>query len=118
MAERIDAGWTDELTVSQALQLAVSALAGPERTLTGDDLEVAVLERRRPAVLPPAHRPRGRRHHRRAGPAAAEPPRTDPGAATSALLGAGAGYPPAMERRIFGVENEYGSPAPCAASAA
>ncbi|MGD9753094.1 MAG: proteasome subunit alpha [Acidimicrobiia bacterium] len=45
VAERIDAGWTDELTVSQALQLAVSALAGPERTLTGDDLEVAVLER-------------------------------------------------------------------------
>ncbi len=45
VAERIEAGWTDELTVAEALRLATSALAGPDRTLTGDDLEVAVLER-------------------------------------------------------------------------
>lgn len=45
LAERIEAGWSDELTFVAALQLAVGALAGPDRTLTGDDLEVAVLER-------------------------------------------------------------------------
>jgi proteasome alpha subunit len=45
VAERLGAGWTDELTVTDALRLAVGALAGPDRTLTGDDLEVDVLER-------------------------------------------------------------------------
>ncbi len=45
VADRLEAGWSDELSVDQALHLAVGALSGPERTLTGDDLEVAVLER-------------------------------------------------------------------------
>jgi len=45
VAERIESGWSDTLTVGEALQVAVAALAGPDRTLTGDDLEVAVLER-------------------------------------------------------------------------
>ncbi len=45
VAERVEQGWADDLSVTAALQLAAEALSGPERTLTGDDLEVAVLER-------------------------------------------------------------------------
>ena len=45
VAERLEDGWTDALTVADAIRLAVSALAGPDRSLTGDDVEVAVLER-------------------------------------------------------------------------
>ena len=48
LAERLDSGWSDNLTVLEALHLAVGALAGPDRTLTGDDLEVAVLDRHGP----------------------------------------------------------------------
>jgi proteasome alpha subunit len=45
IAQRTQDGWTDGIDLSAALKLAVSALAGPERTLSADDLEVAVLER-------------------------------------------------------------------------
>jgi len=45
VADRIESGWSDTLSVADALRLAVSALAGPDRALGGDDLEVAVLER-------------------------------------------------------------------------
>ena len=45
VAERLNAEWSDSIGLIEALRLAVSALAGAERTLTGDDLEVAVLER-------------------------------------------------------------------------
>jgi len=42
---RLKAAYVAGMTQEAALQVAVAALAGPERTLTGDDLEVAVLER-------------------------------------------------------------------------
>jgi proteasome alpha subunit len=45
IAQRTQDGWADGLDLSAALKLAVSALAGPERTLSADDLEVAMLER-------------------------------------------------------------------------
>ena len=35
--------WTSDWDLPAALQAAVSALAGPDRTLAGEDLEVAVL---------------------------------------------------------------------------
>ena len=43
IVEALDAAWTPEWTLSEALHAAVTALAGPERTLEPDDLEVAVL---------------------------------------------------------------------------
>ena len=45
IAERLKEGFTEGMDLSAALQAAVKALAGPERTLTGNDLEVAVLAR-------------------------------------------------------------------------
>lgn len=45
IADQVEAAWGDEMTVASALRAAVSALAGPDRQLRGDDLEVAVLER-------------------------------------------------------------------------
>ncbi len=45
ITERLHGAWSEELSVPEALQAAVRALAGPDRTLTGDDLEVAVLQR-------------------------------------------------------------------------
>jgi proteasome alpha subunit len=45
IAQRTQDGWADVLDLSAALKLAVGALAGPERTLSADDLEVAILER-------------------------------------------------------------------------
>jgi proteasome alpha subunit len=38
-------GWAEGLDLAAAVKLAVGALAGPERTLSADDLEVAMLER-------------------------------------------------------------------------
>ncbi|HEY2812210.1 MAG TPA: proteasome subunit alpha [Acidimicrobiales bacterium] len=46
ITQRIETAWRDELSLADALPIAVAALAGPERTLTADDLEVAVLRRR------------------------------------------------------------------------
>src|SRR6266508_3307903 len=43
--ERLQAAWHPGLPLAEALQAAVNALAGPERTLAADDLEVAVLSR-------------------------------------------------------------------------
>ena len=41
--ERVEAGWTDGMSLADALTLAVSALAGPDRQVSAGDLEVAVL---------------------------------------------------------------------------
>lgn len=43
IVERLDERWQDGWTLAQALGEAVEALAGPDRSLTADDLEVAVL---------------------------------------------------------------------------
>ena len=45
ISERVRQGWHGELTLAAALRLAAGALAGPDRTLDADDLEVAVLAR-------------------------------------------------------------------------
>jgi len=43
IAARLDEAWSATWSLSEALQAAVGALAGPERTLAAADLEVAVL---------------------------------------------------------------------------
>jgi proteasome alpha subunit len=43
--ERLESTWSEGLDEAAALKVAVAALAGPDRTLTADDLEVAVLSR-------------------------------------------------------------------------
>jgi proteasome alpha subunit len=43
IAERLEEGWSAGWSLTEALGAAVSALAGSDRTLTGSDLEVAVL---------------------------------------------------------------------------
>ncbi|MGE0307804.1 MAG: proteasome subunit alpha [Acidimicrobiia bacterium] len=43
IAERLESTWVDNMDEAAALKAAVAALAGPDRTLTADDLEVAVL---------------------------------------------------------------------------
>ena len=43
IAERLEAAYSDGMALDDALKAAVTAIAGPERTLTADDLEVAVL---------------------------------------------------------------------------
>lgn len=45
IADRLEATWAESLELGAALQVAVAALAGPERALSADDLEVAVLAR-------------------------------------------------------------------------
>ena len=45
MSGRLNESWSEGLDLGSAVRAAVSALAGPERTLTSDDLEVAVLSR-------------------------------------------------------------------------
>jgi len=42
---RLEEAWSDDVDLAGALQAAVAALAGPDRTLTTGDLEAAVLER-------------------------------------------------------------------------
>jgi proteasome alpha subunit len=42
---RLQEAWQDDFDLSDALKAAVTALAGPDRTLTAGDLEAAVLER-------------------------------------------------------------------------
>jgi len=42
---RLEASWNDHLDLAGALQAAVGALAGPDRTLAAGELEAAVLER-------------------------------------------------------------------------
>ena len=45
IADRLSSSYRDGLTLAEAVKAATSALAGPDRTLTVDDLEVAALER-------------------------------------------------------------------------
>ncbi|MGC8463589.1 MAG: proteasome subunit alpha [Acidimicrobiales bacterium] len=45
IGERMGDAWRADWTLGEALTAAVAALAGPERTLSGEGLEVAVLER-------------------------------------------------------------------------
>jgi proteasome alpha subunit len=45
IAERLEAAWKPGLDLAGAVAAAVAALAGPERALAADDLEVAVLDR-------------------------------------------------------------------------
>jgi proteasome alpha subunit len=45
ITERIEATWRDGLDLREGIAVAVAALAGDERTLTSDDLEVAILSR-------------------------------------------------------------------------
>ena len=42
---RLEEGWEPEMLLPNAVSVAVSALAGPQRTLVADDLEIAVLAR-------------------------------------------------------------------------
>ena len=42
---RMEEEWSQEMDLSEAVSVSVSALAGPDRTLVPDDLEVAVLSR-------------------------------------------------------------------------
>ena len=48
IAERLEQAWRPGLDLAGAIAAAVGALAGPERTLTAAELEVAVLERSGP----------------------------------------------------------------------
>jgi proteasome alpha subunit len=45
ITQRAEDGWRDDMSLADSVGVAVAALAGPERTLTADDLEVAVLRR-------------------------------------------------------------------------
>ena len=45
ITERIEASWRDGLNLRDGIGVAVAALAGDERTLSADDLEVAILSR-------------------------------------------------------------------------
>ena len=45
IAQRLRDSWRPEVTLAEALGIAATALAGPERTLGADDLEVALLSR-------------------------------------------------------------------------
>jgi proteasome alpha subunit len=45
ITERLEGAWSDTFGVADGLRAATAALAGPDRQLRGDDLEVAVLER-------------------------------------------------------------------------
>jgi proteasome alpha subunit len=43
IAQRLESTWRAGLSLGEALQVAVAALSGPDRTLTADDLEVGLL---------------------------------------------------------------------------
>ena len=45
ITERIEATWREGLNLGDGIGVAVAALAGEERTLISDDLEVAILSR-------------------------------------------------------------------------
>ncbi len=48
IAERLGATWREGMDLAGALGVAVAALAGPDRQLGADDLEVAILDRNAP----------------------------------------------------------------------
>ena len=43
IAQRLESTWRAGLSLAEALQVAVAALSGPDRTLTADDVEVGLL---------------------------------------------------------------------------
>jgi proteasome alpha subunit len=45
ISNRLEEAYTDELSLDAALRMAVAALAGPDRQLVADELEVAILAR-------------------------------------------------------------------------
>jgi len=45
IGQRTQEGWSEGLTLGAAVRAAVGALAGPDRALSAEDLEVAILER-------------------------------------------------------------------------
>ncbi len=45
ISEKVEQGWAESMSFAEGTRLAVSALTGPDRSLTATDLEVAVLER-------------------------------------------------------------------------
>ena len=45
IAERVSQTWSENLSLRDAVRVAVGALAGPDRTLAATDLEVALLAR-------------------------------------------------------------------------
>ena len=45
ITERIEASWREGMNLGEGIGVSVAALAGEERTLTADDLEVAILSR-------------------------------------------------------------------------
>ena len=45
IAQRLESSWQAGMSTAAAIQAAVAALAGPDRSLAPDDLEVAILER-------------------------------------------------------------------------
>ena len=45
ITERVAAAWQADWDMAAAIKAATAALAGPDRTLAPDDLEVAVLSR-------------------------------------------------------------------------
>jgi proteasome alpha subunit len=45
ITERIEASWRDGMNLGEGISVSVAALAGDERTLSADDLEVAILSR-------------------------------------------------------------------------
>jgi proteasome alpha subunit len=45
IAQRLEDDWRESMPLGDGLRAAVKALAGPDRSLVADDLEVAVLER-------------------------------------------------------------------------
>jgi len=45
IAQRLESTWQAGLGLAEALQVAVRALSGPDRTLTAEDLEVGLLQR-------------------------------------------------------------------------
>jgi len=104
IAERVATGWRADRDLAEALVSAVAALAGPDRKLGADELEVAVLSRRNgrrtfrriadeelaALLAPPPAAGRGTR--RRSGEAAgssAQSPTGQPGFAASATTDAG-----------------------------
>ncbi len=62
ITERVERSWQEGWDLSTALAAAAVALAGPDRTLAPDDLEVAVLSRHNGRQRVPAHRQRGARN--------------------------------------------------------
>ena len=103
IAQRLEDEWTERWDLSTALRAAVAALAGSDRTLVGKDLEVAVLADGN------GRRAFRRLVRRRTGDPAglSEPVIGTPGDRFAAS-GLPHGTVRVMDKRIYGLENEYG----------